>query len=1145
MSKPNQKKPGTTARNPLDYYTLTIKYYIMFKKLKTISVLLLLVLGGGGANYAVAANDASAKSVAPQNGAATGVVYDSNGETVIGASVIVKGTQKGTATDFDGNFSIAGVQNGATLVISYVGCVTQEVKWTGSPLKVTLKDDNQVLQEVVVTGYGGKRSRAKLTNSISKVDSETLTAGVHSNPAQALSGAVSGLRVTQTSGDPGATPSMVLRGGTNLDGSGSPLVMVDGQLRSSLSDINPEDIESIEVLKDAGATALYGARASNGVILVTTKTGKKGRAEINLKARVGINKAVLPAEFCGAEEYISWIRRGYMAADWAPKGNLSGATPFGTGNNIELASCNWNVMGYDPKWDYLLGKGWQKMEDPVNPGQYLIYRDLDPSSFNIRNNALTQDYNVNISGGNDRGSYYAGFGYNKSEGLPTQSFYERYSMVFNGSYQITDWLKSITNFNYNRANWDPMPGSQLIGDATLSEANYFGRVLSIPHTARWMDEDGNLKLGANATDGNQAYQPDKFIEDRQSDKFTMIQKFEVTLPAGFKLTATGNWYYDETHQEAFNKDYQTNQAGSLNKTRSSYAYFNRNFSQTYNAVLSWAKDFDKHSVDAMVGLEYYDIKKKGFDAYGYGAPTDDFADLSLTLTDEKARDIDSWHSEQRIMSYFGRANYDYEGKYLASFVFRYDGYSSLLNNRWGFFPGVSAGWVFSKEGFMKDALPVMDFGKLRASYGINGNASGIGAYDLQGSYGTAKYNGNVGYLIGGLPNPNLRWEKTNTFEVGLDMSFFQHRLNANLTYYNRITTDKYASFNLPPSTGFSSITNNNGKFRNQGIEIELSADVVKVGDFKWNSKANITYNKNKVVQLPDNGNELNRQGGIQIYSGRKNADGTDELIWVGGYQEGQEPGAMALYQYEGIFQSEEEINNWYPGGVVYSGHSQNKPQYTPAKWNTLTQAQKNNGILLRPGDAKWKDINGDGCIDKYDLVVVGNSTPHWTGGWTNTFSWKGLQLYVQTDFAFGFKNYDYVTPWYLACGQGTYNMTTEVRNTWTETNTSAKYPRYVYADQLGAASYNRASTLFCYNGAYWAFREVALSYDLPKSIISKAKMQRLQFSITAQNLGYLCAFKSTRPEVSHTVSAQSTSSMASGSGWPLPRTIIFGLNVTF
>ena len=1121
----------------------------MLKRLKTASMLLLLAIGG--ANYAVAVPNAAAVSVAPEDGTASGVVLDATGEPVIGASVQVKGTSKGTATDLDGAFSIAGVQKGATLVITYVGSVPQELKWTGAPINVTLQDDKQVLEEVVITGYGGKRSRAKLTNSISKVDNEALTVGVHSNPAQALSGAVSGLRVVQSSGNPGSTPSMVLRGGTNLDGSGSPLVMVDGQLRSSLSDINPEDIESIEVLKDAGATALYGARASNGVVLVTTKSGKKGRAEINLKARVGLNYVVFPHEFCNARDYLYWMRRAYKNSPYAPQGNLTGKTPMGTGNDINDPGMQWNVMAYDAnnaQHNALLNQGWELMDDSISD-QKLIFKNTDIASYNIRKPAVTQDYNLNLSGGNDKGSYYAGFGYNKSDGLPTQSFYERYSLVFNGSYQLTNWLKSTTNFNYNRANWDSMPGSQ------TSEANYFGRIMSVPPTARYETEDGKALLGPNTGDGNQNYQPEKWWEDNQSDKFTMIQKFEITLPYGFSITGTGNWYYDETKQEAFTRDYQTNQAGTaFSRSRGTSASFVRYFSQTYNAVLQWQKEFGNHDVDVMLGTEFYKRKYFGMSASGSGAPTDDFADLQYTVTDAGKRSIDSAHEEQRIMSYFGRANYDYAGKYLASFVFRYDGYSSLINNRWGFFPGVSAGWVFSKEDFMKDVLPVMDFGKLRASYGVNGNASGIGAYDLQGSYSATTYNGNVGFLIGGLPNPGLKWEKTNTFEVGLDMSFFQHRLNANVTYYNRLTVDKYADFNLPPSTGFSSIRNNNGKFRNQGVEIELSGDVVRAGDFTWNSKANISYNKNVVVQLPENGIALNRQGGYEIYTGNGN-----EKIWVGGYQEGQEPGVVIAAVYDGVFQNDAEINAAYPmkvvdvledgtkvygGGVVTCGNNQNKYQYTPDRWNTLTDAQKANGVLLRAGDAKWKDINGDGTIDAYDKVVCGNSTPHWIGGWTNTFSWKGLTLYVQTDFAFGFKNYDRVTPWYICCGQGTYNMPTSVKDTWTPENTGAKWPQYLYADYLGAGNFSRVSTMHVYNGAYWAFREVALSYTLPKHLTKKAYMQNVTFSVTGQNLGYISKFPSAQPENSH-VPNPNSQDIASGSGYPLPRTFIFGLNVTF
>ena len=259
-------------------------------------------------------------------------------------------------------------------------------------------------------------------------------------------------------------------------------------------------------------------------------------------------------------------------------------------------------------------------------------------------------------------------------------------------------------------------------------------------------------------------------------------------------------------------------------------------------------------------MEYYNKYQRGFEAQGQGAPTDDLPDLSLTDKGEGKRTINSWHEKQRILSFFGRLNYDFKDKYLLSFVFRRDGYSSLLgDNRWGFFPGVSAGWIFGREDFIKEAIPVMSFGKLRASYGINGNASGIGAYTLQGSYGSSNsngsfnYNGNTSYLITELPNPNLRWEKTATFEVGADLSFFANRLNTNLTYYNRLTSDKYAALSFPTSTGFSSVTNNNGEFRNQGIEIELSGKIIDSKDWTWSASGNIAFNKNKIVSLPDNG----------------------------------------------------------------------------------------------------------------------------------------------------------------------------------------------------------------------------------------------------------------------------------------------------
>lgn len=1067
-------------------------------------------------------------SLVAQNITVTGTITDATfKEPVIGATVIVQGNaSKGTVSDIDGKFKLANVPTNATLVISYVGYAAKEIPVKGQTiLNIVLSEDSELLEEVVITGYGGKQLRSKVTSSITKVSEETLTVGVFSNPAQALSGAVSGLRVIQSSGNPGAAPSIILRGGTNFDGSGSPLVMVDGQLRGSLSDINPEDIESMEVLKDAGATALYGARASNGVIIVTTKSGKAGQRSISFKAKFGFNYVNNPYTFLGTEDYITHQRRAYDETPWAPKGNLNASQPMGTGN-VYGDKMLWNLMYLNDGNSHLLNKGWKTMLDPLDETKELIYRDTDIAKFSFVDPSFTQDYNINMQGGNDRGSYYAGLGYNHSEGLPITSFYERFSFVFNGSYNVTEWMKTNSSFNYNRANWNSMPPTQ------TSEANYFGRIQSLPPTARFEDEDGNMLLGSNSSDGNQSYQAHKFLRDNQTDKFTMIQSAEISILKNLSLNGSMQWYYDEGFNESFNRDYESS-PGNWNRTRSSSARFDRNFTQTYNATLNYDKVFaGQHSLDVLLGTEFFDQDTKGFNASGSGAPTDDFHDLGLTDPGENKRGIDSWHSKYRILSYFGRVNYDYKDKYLLSGVFRQDGYSSILgDNRWGFFPGVSAGWLFGREDIVKDNFPALSFGKLRSSFGLNGNASGIGPYTLQGSYNPNKYNGRTGFLIGTLPNPSLKWERTRTFEVGLDVSFFKNRLNTNITYYNRLTMDKYASFALPSTTGFSSITNNNGEFKNQGVELEISGKILEKKDFNWSISGNISYNKNIVVSLPNNGLERNRQGGTEIYTGNG-----DETKFVGGYQEGQEPGLMVGYKFEGIYKSADEI----PGNlIVKTGNDQGKYQYGPDAYAALTPAQQRNAVLIEPGDAKWKDINGDGEIDNYDRIVIGNTTPRVMGGFNTTLNYKQFRLYGRFDYGLGFWTYDQARPWFLGNMQGTYNTTTDVFDTWSTENPNAKYPRYVWADQLGAGNVNRTSTLFAHRGNYLAFRELSLAYSLPANIAEKLYMQNMSVSVTGQNLGYIKTAPVPNPERAY------GGGVASGAGYGLPRTILFGINLTF
>lgn len=1101
----------------------------------------------------------------------TGVVTDNKGETIIGATIQVVGESGGTVTDIDGKFSLAVADDVKQLTCTYIGYEKKVISVADkSFFKIVLSENNVALDEVVVTGYGGTQLRSKLTNSIANVDNEQLSVGLFSNPAQALSGAVSGLRVIQSSGNPSAAPAIVLRGGTNLDGTGSPLILVDGQQRESMSDINPEDIESIDVLKDAGATALYGARANNGVVLITTKRGKQGHTSISLKAKVGFNYMNSPYDFMEAGDYLYYMRTSiqrssqiFQTADgrWVGTtnmGSLKGAEAYGTGNiywadaaKTKPADGNkdsrafWSPMIYTPDLSFLLKQGWQTMRDPVY-GDEIIYKNWDMGKANIQSPAVSQDYNLSISGGNDRGNYYAGLGYNHTEGLPLGNFYKRLSAMFNGEYKIKDWLTSYTNFSLVNSKYNGLPNGR--ESNARQEDIYFTSMLSAPPTMRGYNANGELLLGDDVENGSMAVNIDKFLRDNNNDKITFGQSLKMDYKK-FSLKLSGIWMYDEGMKEHFDKDYLT-WSDEWNRARESSAEYGKTYKQTYNAVLTYGNTFKNHSVDVLAGFEYYDEYTKGFSAAGSGAPTDDFSDLELTSTGEKKRTIDSWHERQRIMSFFGRFNYDYKGKYLLSATLRRDGYSILLGaNRWGTFPGVSAGWLMSKEPFMQSLRDVVSFAKLRASYGLNGNVSNIsgenvknGAYDLQGAFTTDNYGGDVGYLLSKIPNPQLRWEKSHTFEAGLDLSFLENRINTNFTFYNRVTQDKYANIPLPGSSGLTSFRTNNGEIRNRGFEFELGFKVIRSKDWNLDVNVNGAYNKNTILKLPDNGLERNRQNAYQVYNPK-----TGDLMWVGGYQEGQEPGVFYSFQAEGIYRSYDEI----PGNLIDKTSGNNGSNglvlYGPEAWAKLPESEKvkANGnaaaLPIQPGDVKWKDVNGDGVIDNYDMVKMGNRMPHWTGGINATLSYKNFTFYTRMDYALDFKISDGRTAWFMGNMVGYYNTLNKSKDTWSPENPGGKYPTYTWADQLEKRNYARNSSMFVYNGSYLAFREVSLSYNFPKNWIEKLRIQKLELNVTGQNLGYLTAAKNAfSPEVS-----AETVDFPRNGGYPLPRTVVFGVNLTF
>ncbi|PVD52844.1 SusC/RagA family TonB-linked outer membrane protein [Terrimonas sp.] len=1090
-----------------------------------------------------------------------------------GVTIAVKGKTAITQTDESGTFSI-NVNTGDVIVFSSAGYNNKEVTVGNSAvMNVALERTSGSLGEVVVVGYGTAK-RSKVTSSISTLDNKVLQSGVRSNPAQALAGTIPGLRVSTTTGRPGSLPNIVLRGGTNFDGSGSPLIIMDGQVRSSLSDINSEDIQSIEVLKDASATAIYGARASNGVILITSKRGKAGSASINFQAKRGYNYLNLPYNFMSAEDYIKWSRMGVAQAiingtfgNVTTNSALSAVGPRGTGNIYKDANGNivdgnydtraiWSVMRLDDVNRELLNEpGWKTMKDavPTNAaGNYdpngtyadLIYKDFNYGSYGLHKKSLLQDYNIGMTGGNDKGKYYANIGYYDEDGLSLKTFYRRLNFTLNGDYKIKSWLKSESGIQYIRANWR---------DQSLQngEANYWGRMLSAPPTMRGTNAKGELLLGRDASDGNPLLNIDKYIRRNQSDKFTLNQAFQVDFTNDLYLRVNGILMYDESFAESFNKDFRTgimsltNPNTGWNRDRASAAAFDRTIRQTYNAILNYNTTFSKdHTIAAMAGFEYYEAANKGVAASGSLAPTDDFEDLALTLNNAttQTRGTDSYHATERIISGFGRLNYDWKDKYLASFTVRRDGYSRLIgDNQFGTFPAVSMGWMVHKESFMSSTANWLSYLKLRASWGKNGNIgigtnNGIGIYELQGSYGAqTAYNGTIGFLQTGIANPNLKWEKTNTTEVGADMGFLDNRVNASVAFYNRITDDKIASVVLPTSSGITSIRTNNGSMRNRGVELSASYKIIRNKEVTWDVSANASWNKNIILKLPYNGNENNRQGGQQIYD-----PATGKVIWVGGLQEGQEYGEVFGFISDGIIRTQKDLEEYnkidLAAGQVWAYASAGK---RVASQQLIDEHNLNssglNYIPTQLGDMKWRDIDKNDTIDYRDMTSLGRQLPRWTGGLSTTATWKGFTLFARVDFALGYIQRDFMQGWSLASAQGEFNMTDAVKDTWTPENPNAKYPRYTWADQLNTKNFDRPSSMFWVNSSYLAFREVTLSYALPVSLLKRAKASGLVLSVTGQNLGYITNKQLNLPERTGD----------QNSAYTIPTQLVFGASLTF
>ena len=1068
------------------------------------------------------------------------IVSEEDGKPLIGVSIIVKGKSGGIQTDANGDFTLDAAP-GDVLQISSTGFAAQEIAvGNSSSLSITMQQDAMKLGEVVVVGYG-TQSRRNVTSAIAKLDQDVLKNAPRSNLGSALQGTLSGLQVINPTGQPGAAPVILLRGGASINNPGAPLVVVDGVIRS-FNDIASEDVASLELLKDAAATAIYGARANNGVILITTKQGKAGAAKISYKFIAGYNAEREGYNYFDAKKFIYYNRLGNLNSG-RTLAQVNSSRGYGLLTSAaDLAS--FDIRTYNASTQNLLGQGWDTVSDPY--GGTIIFKDHGGEIKDlVFKNTRSQDHYINVTGGNDKGKYFASFDYYKEDGIIVGSEYNRFSGTINGSYKVKPNIEVSTGVTLSTS-------SQL---GTIGgDVNTLYRSMAIwPTFNPWVDSAKTKPNPGNSiSDGNPLYWLGKVDRNNEVNRVTVNASVKWDLLPDLYIKATGNAYLFEGLNQSFQRATQlytnvfANPPSFNNTSRPSSSSFSREFQQQFNAIINYSKEFaEKHTINPMLGAEYYGTKAFDMQVAGTNAPTDDIPTVNAATT-FAAGDNFTTKSEYRIISAFGRLNYDFAQRYLLTAVFRQDAVSSLAEeNRKGFFPGMSAGWNIHNEAFYQNLGidKYISSLKPRVSYGENGNVAGLGRYEVQGGYGNqGLYNGNAGFLNTGIINSDLRWEKSKTIDVGVDVGLLKNRVTVIFDYYNRKTSDLLTNLQLPSYTGFSSIRTNLGTYQNTGYEFTVNANIInQPNGLKFDISGNASFVKNEILQLPFNGNENNRQGGLQVFDPK-----TGKVIWVGGLQEGGTLGDIYAFQQVSIFQDDDEVLK------------------TAATRKDLVAQiggpNVNYGTgKITAGDVNWLDVDKNDTIDSRDQVYMGNIYPKWTGGFSTNLTFKNITLYSRFEFAVGHTIYNDLAARTQGNYQGTFNYFDLQESAWSPTNRNSDIPKVYYADQvaapLGKKNYTRSNNAgsvlnsnnsrFYEKGDYVALRELTLSYDLPKNILSKTKiLSQSRIYVSANNLLYITNFSGPTPEPPVVPGTSTVTGVYAGT-YPTPKSFVLGVQVTF
>lgn len=1033
----------------------------------------------------------SITSLYAQELAVSGNVKDATGEFVIGASVLVKGTTNGTITDIDGNFTLTGLSAGSVIEVSYIGYVTQSLTvQDATPLQIVLKEDTETLDEVVVVGYGVQK-KSVVTASIAKVSSDDLASTAPTRMDNALKGLAAGVTVTSSSGQPGAAAQIRVRGIGTINNS-DPLYIVDGMpIEGGLDYLNPNDIASIEVLKDAASGAVYGARAANGVILVTTKTGKIGATKVSYDFSYGWQNAWKKRDVLNASQYAMMINEGYTNAGMDPK--YSNPNAYGTGTD------------------------WQD----------LVFND----------NAPMMNHQLSVSGANEKVSYLFSAGYYTQDGIVggnyNRSNYERLTLRSNTQYTLFDekenrnWLNSLkftSNLSYARVESTSI-------DANSTWGSPLGSALALSPILTPYDEGDAAQAQLDKYANTEGYVP---MYDPHNGKLFSIpgsEYGEMTNPlANLSLPGTVGW----SHKFVANFSAELQIWDNL-KFKTSYGadlsfwgddgytpeYYLRNggfsthstaFSSKYDGlvwqlenVLMYDKTIDKHGFSVILGQS----AKKTTGSYLWGSRNNinnydrPYIDASNGLAENGDRDAAGAPTEtSTLASLFARASYNYDERYMLQVTVRRDGSSRFgANNHYAVFPSFSLGWNLTNEKFMQRRPDWLTTTKVRLSWGKNGNENiGNFRYTVLTSAGNNAIFGASesvinGVKASGLANPDLRWEESEQLDLGLDFGFFNNALTFTADYYKKTTNGMLMTMNIPSYVGESKPIGNVGKMENSGLEMEISYKF-NVADWNFRVAGNATYLKNKLIEY---GND----------SGWANLDAFQGAGTISRAQNGKPFPYFYGYKTAGIFQNYDEIN-----------------AYTNAEGGLIQP----NAV---PGDVRFVDVDGNGVITEDDRTDIGKGMPDWTFGFNFNASWKNFDFSMMWQGTAGNDIFDATRRTDISAS----NLPSWMLERWTGEGTSNRIPHFVLGDNVNWQS----SDLYVYNGSYLRLKNIQLGYTLPQSITSKAFISSLRVYVAAENLLTFTQYHGFDPEIS----SGGTSLGIDYGVYPQARVFTVGLNLNF